>query len=463
MPVRPRALAVLAAFAALAGPARAQASGPATLAGWADDLRVALLDRTGGTGGRLFDRGLWRPLVPAMDHEYPLDRFTFDPDLRAEAAWDTTTMGFRLVAGSTSKARFAFRTDARVETAPGARHRLGVRVTAEESEAARRGFVAVGYRYRRVAHAVGVEGRFGRYKPDVDLSAVYTVSAHAGTATVRLEGLDVLNGLIFSVLGTDPALEDTVRRYARAPVAVTAALQSPYGARLRGEFFGGWQPTSTATYTVRSDDTKTFRFEDAAAWAGALAEARVGLGPLGDGRVGALGRVQRSGVGRFDAAGAGYRSRQTRAEAAAFAGATRGRLTADAYVGVVRFTDRQSGDAFTASTIPRAFAHRDRQTWTRLALAYRFLPAWTATVGVRRHGRTPYPDPYAAGDPYAGFLRFGLMAPNRRASFSVTFAPHDRLGLTLGSSVDLDGDPWYGDGRGPVRFDGAFLRLSARP
>ena len=72
----------------------------ATLAAWADQVWLSLLDRDGAYYGRLAEEGIFQRLNPAMDHEYGLDVRSglFDPG--EDARWAGLPNGFRVAGAS---------------------------------------------------------------------------------------------------------------------------------------------------------------------------------------------------------------------------------------------------------------------------------------------------------------------------------------------------------------------------
>jgi len=74
----------------------------ATLASWADDVWLALLDRDGSYFGRLAEEGTFQRFNPLMDDEYELDIWTGLFTGPEDARWARVRNGFRAAGASVS-------------------------------------------------------------------------------------------------------------------------------------------------------------------------------------------------------------------------------------------------------------------------------------------------------------------------------------------------------------------------
>jgi hypothetical protein len=439
-------LVLLTAASAWAQPVPA----PATLEGWERSARVSLRDRLHAHGGLFFDRGLFRQLTPGMDHEYELDLATIGWTPREDARWLAAPVGFRMQAGSISRGRFAHRVDVRVGAELGAGTRVWLDAVQEEDVQAARLFSEVGASLRRGGHEVGLAQTFGHYKPDLDLTLFYARHASVGRLILRAEVLDVANDFIFETLGTDASLEQLVRSYERVPLGMSFAYATSVQAPTRFELFGGVQPTATAR--VEAAGEPAFGFADGVAYGAALVERRVGAGY----RVGMTARVQHSRIRRTEASGQGYRSAQHLAEAGVTVAAAWPRLVVDAEGSLGLYSDVQRDSDFSSSTVNGAFAYRERRLMARVRADVP-LRSWLSVSAVYlAQGRTSA-DPL----PYQGFLPFTPWSPNGRLSGALLLS-HARAQFALGGSLDLGGDPFYGN-RPPTRYDGGYVRLSVTP
>lgn len=423
---------------------------PTTLAGWERDVRIGARDRLHAYGGLFFDRGLFRQLTPGMDHEYELDLATIGFTPREDGRWLSAPVAFRLQAGSISRARFAHRVDvrARASLGPGA---LWLDAAQEEDLQASRLFSEVGGSLRYGRHEAGLAQTFGHYKPDLDLTLFYTHHADAGTFTARVEVLDVANDFIFEVLGTDASLEDTVRAYRAVPLLLSVAAASPADAALRAEAYAGFHPTVTADVSVRSSQ-EAFAFADGMAYAAALVEQRIGRA-----RAGAFARATFSRARRTEPDGTGYHTFQRLVEGGLTAAVAWPRLALDGTGTVGTYVDEQDGTHFAHATVPRAFRYREDRLLARLSAEtplVRGVALGAVYLVQSRRGTKPLP--------YEGYLRFPPSSPNGRLTMALHLR-HARADFALGGSFDLGGDPFFDDGRGLTRYDGAFVRLAVVP
>ncbi|MCY4646603.1 MAG: hypothetical protein OXE73_07000, partial [Gammaproteobacteria bacterium] len=144
----------------------------ATLAVWADQVWLSLLDRDGAYYGRLAEEGTFQRLNPKMDHEYELDvRSTlFDPS--EDARWAELPSGIRIAGASISHPHILNVVDWRQEIHVSGPVDLMARYRRERSLTARRDYPRVGMRWRDVLGTpwtvqVGLGVHF--FKPSADV------------------------------------------------------------------------------------------------------------------------------------------------------------------------------------------------------------------------------------------------------------------------------------------------------
>ena len=430
----------------------------ATLVGWRSRLHIAFRDRRHAYGGLFFDRGLLRPFTPGMDHEYDLDLATFAFTLQEDAAWYHAPNGFRTYMGSVSTSRFATRSHLRLTVPVRGRHTVRLDGVQREDAQAQRFFVAFGYDYRLGgAHRLGFTQTIAAYKPDLDFSLSYELGhLERGLARLEVTFLDVANGFIFDRLGVDPVLEDTVRSYRRKPRLFALHLASPPLGRFRTEIAAGVQPRARALVASQATPTRRFRFDDEASYVGALAEYHLPRVTLG-----LVYRQTRTSVARRPAAGGAltsdYASTQHEREAMLYALADVWRLRGEAWLARTTYTDRQRGTDFAEASIPVGLGFEERRLAAHLRL--RYVPDGPGVLGglgyLALHRRFP-----SGLGPMGRYLRFAPFAPNHRLSLQLGYRFTRHAVVVLGANADLDGDPFYGDGRGLTRYDGGFAQIA---
>lgn len=429
----------------------------ATLIGWRNRLHIAFRDRRHAYGGLFFDRGLLRRLTPGMDHEYDLDVRTFAFTLQEDAAWYRAPNGFRTYMGSVSTSRFATRSHLRLTVPIRGRHTVRLTGVQQEDVQAQRFFMEFGYDYRLGdAHRLGFNETIAAYKPDLDFSLFYEYGhAESGLARLEVTLLDVVNDFIFDGLGVDPVLEDTVRSYQRKPRLFALYLASPPLGRFRAEVAAGLQPRARALVASQAVPADRFLFDDEASYAGGLVEYRFPYVTLG-----LVYRQTRTSVARRpDVHGAltsDYTSTQHEREAMLYVLADLWRLRGEAWLARTAYTDRQWGTDFAEASIPAPLDFEERRLAAYLRL--RYVPAGRGVLGGLSYlalGRR-FPSGLSLMERY---LRFAPFSPNRRLSLQLGYRFTPRATIVFGTNVDLDGDPFYTDGRGLTRYDGGFCQI----
>ena len=198
-----------------------------------------------------------------------------------------------------------------------------------------------------------------------------------------------------------------------------------------------------------------FAWDDAARYAGALVEwghARLSAGLIGRSTFSRTARQATPGA----RLATDYTSRQSDRSLTAYLLAPVWNLEAGAWLTAERYTDRQTGTNFDGASIPAALDVRERRLMLHARLQRR-----PARHGVRA-GLDYYVDSrtfHGDADRLNGYLRFLPYSPNGRAALHVGYQASPGAYLVAGASYDLGGDPFYGDGRGPVRYDGGFGRV----
>ena len=428
----------------------------ATLRGWHTEIRTAVRDRRHAYGGLFFDRGVFRRLTPGMDHEYDIDLLTYGYTPADDAVWYARAHGIRTFMGSIHKSRFATRTRFRHEIQLMDRHTALLDAMQQEDLTAQRFFIEVGYAYQVAAqHHIGFSQTVASYKPDLDLTLFYTYQAPPiGTLRAELALLDVANNLIFERLGVDPVLEDTVRTYRRRPLLLDLTWRSPLIGPLRVEATVGIQPAARARVRSQQDSGVDFRWGERLRYAGALVEYRH---PLATG--GVIYHHTFSGMAREAEAAAGsdtkYSAQQSSHAATIYALAPIWRLRVGLWLTTERYSDNQSGTGFEGATIPSALRYRERRVTFQARADY--IPRRGVRAGLAYlvdHRR--FTDGASLMNEY---LRFLPWSPNGRIAANVGYRFGDSGYVIVGVAYDVGGDPFYGDDRGPVRYDGGFGRV----
>lgn len=428
----------------------------ATLRGWHTEIRTAVRDRRHAYGGLFFDRGVFRRLTPGMDHEYDIDLLTYGYTPVDDATWYAGDHGVRTFMGSIHKSRFATRTRFRHEVELASRHTALLDAMQQEDLTAQRFFIEMGYAYRLAPrHQVGFSQTIAAYKPDLDLTLFYTYETPTtGALRAELALLDVANNLIFERLGVDPVLEDTVRTYRRRPLLLDLTWRSPRIGRLRAEATIGMQSSTRAHVRSHQNPDDAFSWSEGLHYAGALVEY---LHPLVTGGViyhRTFSRMSRE----IEVAGggeAGYAAEQSSHAATLYALAPIWRLRAGLWLTAERYSDDQSGIEFGGASIPSAMRYRERRVTFQARADY--VPSRGVRAGLAY--LVDHRTFTEGGSLMNEYLRFLPWSPNGRVAANVGYQFGDSGYAVVGVAYDVGGDPFYGDDRGPVRYDGGFGRV----
>jgi type III pantothenate kinase len=458
-------LVVLAATLGSARRASAQQPAAPTLAGWQEHLHVALMDRRHADGGYFFDRGVFRRLMPVMDHEYLLDAMTYRFTPAQDAVWRRDSSGYRSYMGSIDKSNFVTRHHLRQRLALGG----GLSFTAEgyfqEDLRASRFLVAPGFSYQwNKRHRIGFRQTFVRYKPDMDLRLFYELrEPQWGRFRLDVTALDVANNFVFEGIGVDPTLEDTVRIYERRPWLVAARARSVRWRGLRLELAGGVQTPSRARVSSQNYPNRRFTWREGAAYAGALLSYHLSLATL-EAVAGLRYRRTHTRMRRTapdsSVYTSDYRSRQNRESVSGFARVRWRQLRASGRLTFGTYDDRQAGADFDQSTVPQAFHYDERFRKVRLRLV-RVPPGRGLTGGLEYLAlRRDYDESGYEALREARFLTFRQTRWNHRLVLLAGYQFTAEARVMLGGAFDLDGDQFAG--RDPVRYDGGFGRISVR-
>lgn len=427
----------------------------ASLVGWRDQVRTGALDRKHAYGGLFFDRGAFRRLTPTMDHEYDLDLLTYGFTAADDRRWYGSAHAVRTYMGSIHKSRFA--------TTTRTRHRVGLSehgdalfsAMQQEDLAAQRFFVELGYEHALAGdHRIGLRQTLAAYKPDLDLTLFYAYdSPPIGELQVEAVFLDVANNLIFDRLGVDPVLEDTVRSYRHRPFLLDVYWRSPLVHRFRAELSAGIQPAIRARVRSQGAAEIDFAWRERLHYLAMLLEYQH---PRASG--GLQVRHTYSAIDRRSAAASpnstDYGSMQSSRSATLYLLAPIWKLRASAWLTAELYDDRQEGSGFDEASIPSEMDYFERRLTLQARLYY--VPERGIRAGAEYlvDGRRFYRD----ADLMNSYLKFLPWSPNGRLAVHVGYQFSRRAHVLVGAAYDLGGDPFYGDDRGLVRYDGGFGR-----
>ena len=275
-PVRTVTLALLLLLPAATTRARAQSDTlglHTTLAGWADDALLAILDRDAARGGRLSDHGILQRFWPDIDPDYQINLMRMRFDLIDDAEWYRHASGARYWGGSINTRDEAIGAEfkARVQLADqwtadvNLRHQSLLELT--------RSLVRLSVRRTaRSGFYTALEGAFSFHKPSSDVGFVAGWQHGNRHVEIALTALDAFNNLIYGGLKVQNTPADTALDYRREPFLLRAYADLPLGQRWRVEGRAGvMRPTTLRAYVQAAPDSG-FLQDERYGFAGALIE-----------------------------------------------------------------------------------------------------------------------------------------------------------------------------------------------
>lgn len=427
---------------------------------WAADKRIALLDRSHALGDRLYDRGAFRHLTPLTDREYRLDLMAYRFSPVEDYAWAQSPDGFRLRAGSISRARWAIVSEVKATFAIEERHdfRIDARMQ-QDPHAQQRSFVELGYRWAFYkSHALGVKHTFSEYKPDLDLTLFYEYgTGYDGRLRAGVVVQDLYNNLIFNQLGAHE--EAFVRDYRRKPYLLTFEAATPTFHHLRAEVVAGFQPERRALYSSKEESGYRYMETETVHYVGGLLE----FSPPKYVTVGAMVLQDRTRLrreGRGTAVSSDYTAEQTQQRLGLFVLRTWGRLRTELWLWAERYRDHQAGDDFDLSLIDSDLNYRETRRFAKARVFYEPPRPWPIfgveyLVGRRELGED---DPTTLARQWT--RRWFTLGPsNYRAVGIIGYRIGTRGTVVLGIGYDTDGDTNF-KVSDPSRFDNGFVRFS---
>ncbi|MDE2982460.1 MAG: hypothetical protein OXU74_14810 [Gemmatimonadota bacterium] len=419
----------------------ADSAAVATLAAWADQVWLSLLDRDGAYYGRLAEEGIFQRFNPEMHAEYELEirGSLFHPG--EDARWAKPPNGFRVAGASISHPHILNVVDWRQEIHVSGPVDLMARYRRERSLTARRDYPRVGVRWRDMLGTqwtaqVGIGVHF--FKPSADVEVALARSwrdreDRSWTMEVRLAALDAFNEAIFQGLGVRADDVDAHYDYAGAPLAARTTLRAA-ASGWRAELHAGSSRRSEVQVTFPATGLAPFTQFERVAFLGALFQVT----PLERVTLAMYGTWARADTERRSAAsGLGFTLREQTVTLGA-----RARTRLNPAWAVETELERVRRPEWRTPAAGAQREHRDRGVFARAALVRYPEAGWTSRLA------------YAFLDRDAGFLAPWLTAQNQRLITEAGYRFRSGFAVTAGGSWDLDNF-----GRAP--FDGGHLRLSA--
>ncbi|TVR34345.1 MAG: hypothetical protein EA390_03060 [Balneolaceae bacterium] len=454
----------------------------ATLKGWESNLRLTIKDRSNNFGGFYYDRGLFRPVTQEMSPEYDLDIFTYQFSHFDDYEWHQFDNGFRTTVGSLNTPVFAVQSEFKSSLNTSDNGMFTIMAYQQEDLRAKRGLFLLGYTHQLgQQHRVGVSHTLGQQKTDLDATFSYMFGTEeTGWITAEVTLLDWANNFV-SELSTERQSEFEIRHsYSRKPYLFTLRLESPQLWIFRGEAVASFQPQSRAEVSRRDFPEENFLLQDWVNYQGALLEAVFPGGTAGIIYQRTFARMQRE-----PAAGSEYEldygNRQVQQRAGLYLTYKWRDFGIEQWFWIERNRDQQfdeNPDAYVEQDpfvrfydrrpdmYPFDFNEVRRFNKTRL---YYAPVDRSFSIFLEHNGdwRTPAFDGQSStvrGVSYRNYYHNQIVERNERLTLGFGFQFSEHAKLTLGASLDLDGDLINGfeierENADRAIFDGGFGRL----
>ncbi len=449
----------------------------ATLKGWESNLRLTIKDRSNNVGGFYYDRGLFRPVTQEMSPEYDLDIFTYRFSNFDDFEWQHSDNGFRSYVGSLNTPVFAVQSEFKSSLNSSDNGRFTIVAHQQEDLRAKRGLFLLGYIHQiGQQHRVGISHTLGQQKTDLDATFSYIFGTEeTGWITAEVTLLDWANNFV-SELSTERQSEFEIRHsYSRKPYLFTLRLESPQLWIFRGEAVASFQPQSSAEVSRRDLPGENFLLEDWVNYQGALLEAQFNGGTAGIIYQRTFSRMERAPAPGSDYQ-LDYGNRQVQQRAGLFLTYRWRGFGIEQWFWIERNRDQQfdeNPDAFRAQdpnislTSPYPFDFNEMRRFNKTRLFY--SPAnHSFTISVEHNGdwRNFAMDGGSRFEArrYRSYYGNQLVSRNERLTLGLGYRFSSTAHLTIGASLDLDGDLKNGfdlrrENTDRAIFDGGFGRL----
>ncbi|REL37953.1 hypothetical protein DYD21_04880 [Rhodohalobacter sp. SW132] len=449
----------------------------ATLSGWENHLRMHILDRSNNMGGVYYDRGLFRMHTQDMPMEYEIDLLTYRFSYFDDYDWTTSNNGFRSFVGSLDTQIFAVRSEFRNRINITENSEFNIWAYQQEDIRARRGLFILGYNHRfGNLHTLGLQHTLGNMKADLDASFFYRFgNRDLGFVTVDVTLLDWANNIVSGISNMRQSQPEFQHTYSQRPNLYTLRLESPLIWRFRGEAVVAVQPRSIADVSQRDFPDANFLLEEWVNYQAALFEVLFPGGTAGIIYQRTFTRMQRK-----PATGSEYEldygNRQTEHRGGFYLTYRWRSFGVEQWFWIERNRDQQFDENPEAYAAQDPLVHRQSypfdfneiRRFNKSRIFYapegRLISLYLEHNG---DWRTPAYDSYSQtvrAISYRFYYHNQIVSRNERLTLGISFRFTDHSKLTIGTSLDLDGDRYTGWGtrrenQDPAILDGGFARF----
>src|SRR3989454_4436832 len=226
-------LALLLVLPAAATAARAQSDTlglHTTLAGWADDALLTILDRDGARGGRMNDRGILQRFRSDLDPNYQINLMHMRFNLVDDDEWYRHTSGARYWSGSVNTRDEAIGAEFKARAPLGGRWAADVNLRHQSLLELTRSLVRL--RVRRTVRSgmyTALDGAFSFRKPSSDLGLAAGWQRGNSQVEIALTALDAFNNFIYGGLKVQNPPAGPALGYRRQPFLLPRPADPPPG------------------------------------------------------------------------------------------------------------------------------------------------------------------------------------------------------------------------------------------
>jgi len=451
--------------------------------GWETDLRLFIKDRANNLGGFSYDRGLFRMTTVPMDMEYQIDLFTYRHSYFDDYRWNNSSSenGFRSSLGSINTSTFALRSQLISELTLNGHSSLSITAHQQEDLRAKRGLIYLDY--RRILsqqHQVGIAHTLSQTKSDLDATFYYRYGdIERGSITGEVTALDWANNIVSDISSGRDSDYDIRQLYSRIPMLYTLRLQSPQIGIFRGEAVAAVQPQSRSEVSRVDRPDQNYLQNDWVNYQAALLEATYKNLTAGIIYQRTFARMERSPADgstyEFD-----YGNRQIQQRGGIyFTWQWRG-FGIEQWFWIERNRDEQFDenpqafaaqepqfDKFGASPDRYPFDFKEIRRFNKTRLFYappnRLLSIYLEHNGDWRDlGMDGHPTIPARN--YRNYYQNHILERTERLTLGIGFNFSKYAVMTVGASLDLDGDllhgvGWERENASRSYFDGGFGQL----
>ncbi|MEX1010469.1 MAG: hypothetical protein WDZ29_00255 [Balneolaceae bacterium] len=449
-----------------------------TLFGWEERTQMMMLDSYHNYGGIFYDQGLLRYTNNDMTKEHDLDLLTYRfTELEDRNWYYNRENSFRTWMGSYDLGMFLHAATIRNVIPITDRLTMPLQITRRFDMRADRALLIPGLEYRLLdEHHIGLRHTITENKPDLDAIFWYRYREfQTGGVQLELIALDWMNNAAYDLGQRRGTRTPQLRRYEHRPWMASIKAASPVWNYLRAELVAGIQtPQISSAKSVEGSD-EYFRDRMVARYAGLMAEyARPGF-------TFALtwqhrrGSFKRSNYDDTYSEPLDIGSVENQHRLGAFLSLSRGRFYTDHHLWYNYNRDAQFDgheETVQQGVVIYPYDFRERRWMMRNRIGYNpsdkgFHAAiqWSADYRQPR-GRFEFEDTGVVHTwfPYQRNYPFLIWMTQERLTLLLGYRFSGKAELTLGASLDVDGDQRgaYRDGKrkfSPSLFDGGFAKL----